>query len=50
MDAFMQYGVVAGMQAMRDSGLEVTETNAAAYRNHDGFGHGRPGVDRGGLR
>ncbi len=28
MDAFMQYGVVAGMQAMRDSGLEVTETNA----------------------
>ncbi|MDE2348794.1 MAG: beta-ketoacyl-ACP synthase II [Gammaproteobacteria bacterium] len=24
MDAFMQYGVVAGMQAMRDSGLEVT--------------------------
>jgi len=28
MDAFMQYGVVAGMQAMRDSGLEVTEANA----------------------
>jgi 3-oxoacyl-[acyl-carrier-protein] synthase II len=28
MDAFMQYGVVAGMQAMRDSGLEVTETNS----------------------
>ena len=28
MDAFMQYGVVAGMQAMRDSGLVVTETNA----------------------
>jgi 3-oxoacyl-[acyl-carrier-protein] synthase II len=27
MDAFMQYGVVAGMQAMRDSGLEVTEQN-----------------------
>jgi 3-oxoacyl-[acyl-carrier-protein] synthase II len=27
MDAFMQYGVVAGMQAMRDSGLVVTETN-----------------------
>jgi 3-oxoacyl-[acyl-carrier-protein] synthase II len=25
MDAFMQYGVVAGMQAMRDSGLTVTE-------------------------
>jgi len=27
MDAFMQYGVVAGIQAMRDSGLEVTESN-----------------------
>jgi len=28
MDAFMQYGVVAGMQAMRDSGLTVTEQNS----------------------
>jgi 3-oxoacyl-[acyl-carrier-protein] synthase II len=28
MDAFMQYGVIAGMQAMRDSGLEVTEANS----------------------
>ena len=28
MDAFMQYGVVAGVQAMRDSGLEVTEANS----------------------
>ncbi len=28
MDAFMQYGVVAGMQAMRDSGLTVTAENA----------------------
>src|SRR6201996_9816295 len=28
MDAFMQYGVVAGTQAMRDSGFEVTEANA----------------------
>jgi 3-oxoacyl-[acyl-carrier-protein] synthase II len=28
MDAFMQYGVVAGMQAMRDSGLNVTEENS----------------------
>jgi len=29
MDAFMQYGVVAGVQAMRDSGLTVTEANSA---------------------
>ena len=28
MDAFMQYGVVAGIQAMRDSGLQVTESNS----------------------
>ena len=28
MDAFMQYGVVAGIQAMRDSGLTVTEANS----------------------
>ncbi len=28
MDAFMQYGVVAGMQAMRDSGLVVSEANS----------------------
>ena len=28
MDAFMQYGVVAGVQAMRDSGLAVTEGNS----------------------
>jgi 3-oxoacyl-[acyl-carrier-protein] synthase II len=27
MDAFMQYGVVAGMQAMRDSGFAVTAAN-----------------------
>jgi 3-oxoacyl-[acyl-carrier-protein] synthase II len=28
MDAFMQYGVVAGMQAMRDSGLVINESNS----------------------
>ena len=28
MDAFMQYGVVAGTQAMRDCGLVVTEANS----------------------
>jgi 3-oxoacyl-[acyl-carrier-protein] synthase II len=28
MDAFMQYGVVAGIQAMRDSGLVATEANS----------------------
>jgi 3-oxoacyl-[acyl-carrier-protein] synthase II len=28
MDTFVQYGMAAGMQAFRDSGLEVTEENA----------------------
>jgi len=28
MDAFMQYGVIAGMQAMHDSGLVITEQNS----------------------
>src|SRR5690554_524685 len=28
MDPFIQYGVVAGIQAMEDSGLQVTEENA----------------------
>ena len=28
MDVFVQYGMAAGMQAMMDSGLEVTEENA----------------------
>lgn len=28
MDPFMQYGIVAGMQAVRDSGLVITEENA----------------------
>jgi len=29
MDHFIQYGVAAGTQALRDSGLEITEANAA---------------------
>ncbi|MER2492142.1 beta-ketoacyl-ACP synthase II [Catenovulum sediminis] len=28
MDTFIQYGVAAGIQAMKDSGLEITEQNA----------------------
>ena len=29
MDVFVQYGMVAGIQAMEDSGLEITDENAA---------------------
>ena len=28
MDTFIQYGLVAGMEAFKDSGIEVTEANA----------------------
>ncbi|WP_026317971.1 beta-ketoacyl-ACP synthase II [Algicola sagamiensis] len=28
MDLFIQYGVIAGIQALKDSGLEITEANA----------------------
>lgn len=31
MDPFIQYGVAAGMQAMSDSGIEVTEENADRF-------------------
>ena len=28
MDLFIQYGIAAGLQALDDSGLEITEQNA----------------------
>ena len=40
MDAFIQYGMVAGMQAMEDSGLEVTEENAGRIGAAIGSGIG----------
>jgi 3-oxoacyl-[acyl-carrier-protein] synthase II len=47
MDPFIHYGVAAGTQALRDSGLEVTEANAPRrichHRHRDGgflFGQG----------
>ncbi|HEK6321162.1 TPA: beta-ketoacyl-ACP synthase II [Yersinia enterocolitica] len=44
MDAFIQYGVAAGMQAMRDSGLEVTEANASRIGAAIGSGIGGLGL------
>ncbi|CNH48828.1 3-oxoacyl-(acyl carrier protein) synthase II [Yersinia massiliensis] len=44
MDAFIQYGVAAGMQAMQDSGLEVTETNASRIGAAIGSGIGGLGL------
>ncbi|WP_413734234.1 beta-ketoacyl-ACP synthase II [Sodalis sp. RH21] len=44
MDIFIQYGIAAGMQAMRDSGLEVTEENAPRIGAAIGSGIGGLGL------
>nr|WP_301539324.1 beta-ketoacyl-ACP synthase II [Dickeya dadantii] len=44
MDAFIQYGVAAGIQAMQDSGLEVTEANAGRIGAAIGSGIGGLGL------
>ena len=44
MDPFIQFGMVAGIQAMRDSGLEVTEANAARIGVSVGSGIGGIGA------
>jgi len=40
MDLFVHYGLVAGIQALRDSGLEVTEANAERIGMNIGSGMG----------
>lgn len=44
MDLFIQYGIVAGIQAMQDSGLEVTEANATRIGAAIGSGIGGLGL------
>ncbi len=44
MDPFIQYGVVAGIQAMHDSGLVVTEGNAVRFGAAIGSGIGGLGL------
>lgn len=44
MDLFIQYGMVAGIQAMRDSGLEVTEANQDRVGCNVGAGIGGIGL------
>ncbi|OFC62036.1 beta-ketoacyl-ACP synthase II [Candidatus Erwinia dacicola] len=44
MDAFIQYGVVAGIQAMHDSDLEITEENADRIGAAIGSGIGGLGL------
>lgn len=48
MDPFIHYGLAAGIQAFADSGLEVTEENAARIGVAIGSGiGGLPGIERG---
>lgn len=44
MDPFIQYGMVAGIQAIRDAGLEVTEANAGRIGISIGSGIGGIGT------
>jgi 3-oxoacyl-[acyl-carrier-protein] synthase II len=50
MDPFIQYGLVAGIQAIKDAGLEVTEANAARIGVSIGSGIGGIGsIEEGAL-
>ena len=40
MDVFIQYGLVAGMEAVKDAGIEVTEENAERIGVNIGSGIG----------
>ncbi|QXN62021.1 beta-ketoacyl-ACP synthase II [Serratia fonticola] len=44
MDAFIQYGIVAGMQAMQDAGLDIDEANANRIGAAIGSGIGGLGL------
>lgn len=48
MDPFIHYGIAAGMQAIQDSGIEVTEANAERIGIAIGSGiGGLPGIEKG---
>ncbi len=48
MDTFIHYGMAAGIQAYRDSGLEIAEENAARIGVSIGSGiGGLPGIEKG---
>ncbi|MGH8502092.1 MAG: beta-ketoacyl-ACP synthase II [Gammaproteobacteria bacterium] len=47
MDAFIHYGIAAGVQAINDAGLEITEANAARVGVAIGSGiGGLPGIEK----
>ena len=47
MDLFIHYGVAASSQAIRDSGIEVTDANRERIGCMVGSAHRRPADDRG---
>lgn len=48
MDTFIHYGIGAAVQAIRDSGLEINETNAERIGTYIGSGiGGLPGIEEG---
>ncbi|MBK7540476.1 MAG: beta-ketoacyl-ACP synthase II [Candidatus Competibacteraceae bacterium] len=48
MDAFIHYGIAAAVQAIQDSGLEITEANAERVGTFIGSGiGGLPGIEEG---
>ena len=48
MDTFIHYGIGAAVQALRDSGLEITEENAERIGTYIGSGiGGLPGIEEG---
>lgn len=48
MDAFIHYGIAGAVQAIRDSGLEITESNAERVGTFIGAGiGGLPGIEEG---
>ena len=48
MDTFIHYGIAAGVQAFRDSGLEITDENAPRIGVSVGSGiGGLPGIEKG---
>jgi len=44
MDAFIQYGIAAAMQAMQNAGLEITEANTSLIGAAIGSGIGGLGL------
>ena len=45
MDTFIHYGMAAGIQAMKDAGIEVTDANCRTHRRHRRIRYRRVAAD-----